>query len=95
MKEKVRVLVIYDISDDRRRRSYMKLLNSFGYRIQESAYEAYLSNQKYDKLLKSLKRMENSQDSVVLYKLNSICDITCFGDTSYQERLIYNEDVFV
>ena len=37
MKEKVRVLVIYDISDDRRRRMYVKLLNGYGYRVQESA----------------------------------------------------------
>ena len=43
MKEKIRIIVIYDIKDDKRRRTYMKLLNSYGYRVQYSAYEAYLT----------------------------------------------------
>lgn len=88
-------IVIYDISDDKRRRQYMKLLNSFGYRIQESAYEAYLSPPKYNKLKKCLKNLENSQDSVILYKLNALCDKISFGNISYQENYMYDENVYI
>ncbi|SEQ67639.1 CRISPR associated protein Cas2 [Lachnospiraceae bacterium NE2001] len=95
MKEKVRVLVIYDVSYDKRRRTYMKLLNSFGYRVQESAYEAHLSYSKYDRLKKCLKKLENDKDTVIIYKLNSLCEIISYGDTSYRERMIYDENVFV
>ncbi len=95
MKEKIKVLVIYDISDDRRRRKYMKLLNSFGYRVQESAYEAVLSHDKYEKLRVTLKKMENKEDSVVLYRLNSLCDVISYGDDSYKNNAIYVENFFV
>lgn len=39
---KMFVLVIYDISDNRRRASLAKILAGFGYRVQESAFEAML-----------------------------------------------------
>jgi len=41
-----RVLIIYDIVDDKRRSKYVKFISSFGFRVQKSAFEA-----KVDKIL--------------------------------------------
>lgn len=34
MDNKYRVLIIYDVSDDRQRRNYVKILNRFEHRVQ-------------------------------------------------------------
>ena len=46
------VVVIYDIIDNKRREFLKKLLNSFGNRIQRSAFECLLTREKYEILLK-------------------------------------------
>ena len=48
------VVVIYDIIDNKRREFLKKLLNSFGNRIQRSAFECLLTREKCEILLKVL-----------------------------------------
>lgn len=95
MKEAIKVLVIYDVKDNKRRRTYMKLLNSFGYRVQYSAYEAQLTYKKYDKLKTILKKLEKDEDSVIIYRLNSSCEIINYGDKSYKENAVLSDNLFV
>lgn len=45
------VLIIYDIIDNRRRTQFSKFLLSYGVRIQKSAFEAYINQKLYDKLI--------------------------------------------
>lgn len=65
---------------------------SFGYLL---LYEAQFSYSKYDMLKKCLKKLENDEDTVIVYKLNSLCEITSYGDTSYKNGMIFDENVYV
>ncbi len=95
MKEKIRVIIIYDIKDDKRRRAYVKILSSYGYRIQYSAFEAYLSHKKYEKLKFVLKKLEVDEDSVIMYKMNSLCETIHYGDTSYLASVEESDCLFL
>lgn len=45
------VLVIYDITDNKRRTKMVKCLERYGVRVQKSAFEAFLTERKYDELV--------------------------------------------
>ena len=45
------VLVIYDITDDRRRTRMVKCLERYGIRVQKSAFEAFLMEKKYERMM--------------------------------------------
>lgn len=47
-------LVIYDISNDKRRNKISKVLEGYGKRVQYSAFECFLNSTKYNKLLRDL-----------------------------------------
>ena len=51
------IVVIYDIIDNKRRAFLKKLLNSFGNRIQRSAFECLLTREKYEILLKKSRKV--------------------------------------
>ena len=48
--DKVFVLIIYDIVENRKRVKLAKLLQGYGFRIQKSAFEAVVTKKKYKKL---------------------------------------------
>ena len=48
------VLVIYDIVDNKKRVKFAKYLQGYGTRIQKSAFEAHLTRKVYEKLPQSL-----------------------------------------
>lgn len=61
---KMFVLVIYDISDNRRRASLAKILAGFGYRVQESAFEAMLTKGQLAKLVARIDRFAIDCDNI-------------------------------
>ena len=77
--DKVFVLVIYDICDNKKRNSLAKLLLGYGFRIQKSAFEAVISERKYHKLLKELEPYGSEEDSVRVYKIIGHGQVTTFG----------------
>ena len=46
-----RVLIIYDIVDDKRRNKFVKFVSSYGFRVQKSAFEGRLDRLLYRRLL--------------------------------------------
>ena len=52
--DKVFVLIIYDIIENKKRLKLAKLLQGYGFRIQKSAFEAVITKKKYKELLKAL-----------------------------------------
>ena len=92
MDNKYRVLIIYDISDDRQRRNYVKILNRFGRRVQYSAFEAILSEKPYKKLLNMIGRIYDKDDSIRIYRMCMDTDVSCFGK---DDGIImdYNDDI--
>lgn len=78
--EGIYVLIIYDISLDASRSSFAKLMEGFGFRVQKSAFEAYLTPGKYEKLLRLIPGcIDPATDSVRVYQLHCSCDIRLFG----------------
>jgi len=75
------VLVIYDIEDNRKRTKLAKLLTSFGFRVQKSAFETNLIESKYKSLISKLALFakDNSNDSIRVYKIRGTGAVTVFG----------------
>lgn len=67
----MRVVVSYDISDDKRRRMIAKLLEGYGYRVQYSVFECDLSAKQLKKLHRELRPYVKGKemDSVRFYPL--------------------------
>lgn len=88
--EKVFVLIIYDIVDNKKRVQLAKYLQGYGFRIQKSAFEAIISKKKYKKLLSGIPRYVGKDDSVKVYKIIGNGQVTTFGKASdiQQEELI-------
>lgn len=88
---KVFVLVIYDIIDNKKRVKLAKLLLGYGFRIQKSAFEAKLTESKYRKLLTELKMYESAEDSIRVYRIIGNGNVTVFGEEKDTEL----EDIIV
>ncbi len=73
------VIVIYDISSNKKRLRLFKLLKSYGFRVQKSAFEAEIEKSCYAELLKKLSRYGNEHDSVRIYRIIGEGHITSYG----------------
>jgi len=64
-------VVIYDISDDKRRRRVFNLLEGYGQRVQFSAFECVLNDRKFEELRSRLiKVVKVNEDSVRFYPIS-------------------------
>ena len=85
------VLVIYDIAENKRRTKLAKTMKSFGFRVQKSAFEAHLSESKYNKLMSMLNPIVENEDSIRVYKIRGSGAVTVIG----KEAVCENEDVII
>ena len=90
-KDKYLVLIIYDISDNKRRLKLAKHLESYGTRVQKSAFEAWLTKKKISKLMDSLRKIVQTEDNVRIYKLKGYGEITVMGSQNF----VNEEDVII
>ena len=67
----MRVLISYDISDDKRRREVAKIMEGYGYRVQYSVFECDLKRQQMKALQKALRPHVKARqgDSIRFYPL--------------------------
>ena len=78
------VLILFDISSQKKYRLLMKLLKRYGIRIQKSVFEAQLKASQIKKLTASAKRLMSSQryydpdDKMRIYKIAGNCEVTVF-----------------
>lgn len=79
--KKCLTVIIYDISDNKQRTRMVKLLESFGIRIQKSAFEAWLDNKTYSRLCAKLDRLVKEDDHVKLYRLSGVSETKTWGKT--------------
>ena len=85
------VLIIYDIIDNKRRTKMVKLLESYGTRVQKSAFEALINKGQYVKIIDGIKKIISNEDNVRIYRLNSSNEVLLLGE-SYS---VYEEEVIV
>lgn len=84
------VVVIYDIISNKRRIFLKDLLNSYGYRIQRSAFECVLTKEKCASLLKKIETFAEKDDLIRIYKLNQNVKKVVYGERLETE----NEDYY-
>ena len=62
------VVVVYDIPDDKRRRSLSKFLEGYGRRVQLSVFECFLTLEEMRQLHQALRpKVDVEQDNVRMY----------------------------
>ncbi|WP_296865631.1 CRISPR-associated endonuclease Cas2 [Thermosyntropha sp.] len=87
------VLIIYDISEDKKRNRLAKMLSNFGVRVQKSAFEAWLNQKQYDKLIMRLDKIEyDENDYLRVYKLTGFSEVKTWGNlgpTANDDFLIF------
>ena len=79
--DKVFVLIIYDIVENKKRVKLSKVVAGYGFRIQKSAFEAVITKKKYHELLKRLPAFVSSEDSIKVYKIIGKGQVVSFGKT--------------
>ena len=70
LNRKYLVVVIYDISNDKRRSKLGKFLSGFGIRVQNSAFECYIDEKTYKKLSEKIKYYIRKEDLIKIYKID-------------------------
>ena len=89
--DKKLILIIYDIIDNKRRTKMVKLLESYGTRVQRSAFEALINRNQYSKIIEGIKKTISNEDNVRIYRLNSSNEVFLLGE-SYS---VYEEEVII
>lgn len=66
-------VIAYDVSDNRRRRALVRVLESFGERVQESVFEAWLTDRERKTLeVRANACLNKSADRLAIYVLPKI-----------------------
>ena len=77
------ILIIYDITDNRRRLKFAKLLEGYGKRVQKSAFEAMLTPSSYEKLVSQIPSYidyKKGEDNVRIYRITGKGKVTAWGE---------------
>ncbi len=84
-----RLIITYDISNDKLRTTFSKYLSKFGYRLQFSVFEIKNSERILDNIkTKITAYFENKfeqSDSVIIFHLSIQCEKICFGYAKNEE----------
>ena len=83
-------IVSYDISNDKLRTKFAKYLSRFGHRLQYSVFQIDNSSRIIDNIIQDLKnnfeKKFTQEDSVMIFKLSSSCEIIRFGYAKNDEK---------
>lgn len=91
-RRKYLVVVIYDISDNTRRYKMGKMLSGYGYRVQRSAFECYLTAKQYEHVVAKAKALINEKEDLLrIYKIAGKPEIVYFGNIG----LIDDDEVLI
>ena len=86
------VLVIYDITNDKRRTKMVRCLERYGVRVQKSAFEAFLTERKYDELVaRTTHLIDPYTDSLRIYLLANHTSVRSWGvgDRHVEDIIIF------
>ena len=74
------VVICYDISDNKRRYRFAKLLERYGLRVQRSVFEGNLSKVKYNQLVSKIDGYIIEGNNVRVYKITGNGEIKTWGN---------------
>ena len=90
--KKLFVLIIYDIIENKRRNKFFKLMKSYGFHVQKSAFEALVSDKLFHKLQQEIPGLIDPEvDSVRMYRMTGYGEVNLFGKNTKIEA----EDVII
>ena len=91
--DKLFVLIIYDITDNKRRTKFSKQMQAFGKRVQKSAFEAILKESVYERMTTMIPRLiDPEEDTVRVYRFSGYGNVQLFGNS---EKIIDEEVIIV
>lgn len=73
-------VIIYDITDNKRRLKMSKFLECFGFRVQKSAFEAVITSTKIKKLREGIDDIIEEDDCVKIYVLKGVSEVYTWGE---------------
>ena len=73
-------LLIYDIVDNKKRNRFAKFMESYGMRVQKSAFEIRINKRKFYEMLYRIPAFVSAEDSVKLYKIRGNGEVYCWGN---------------
>lgn len=91
------VMVLFDVSDQRKYRFLIKILNKYCLRVQKSVFEAQLKMSQVKQLSDSIEKLMSSprffdpDDNVRIYRISGSCTATVLGEC--RSRVI-EENIF-
>ena len=88
------IVIVYDITDNKRRELLRKTLLRFGNRVQYSVFECELTSRQIEKMTKAIRNiMSKEKDNVRYYQIckNCVQSIEIFGG----KPLTTIEDVYI
>ncbi|MBQ0068109.1 MAG: CRISPR-associated endonuclease Cas2 [Phascolarctobacterium sp.] len=85
MQPKIRTIIMYDISDNKNRYKVVKLLESYGIRIQESVFETKIDKWQWHEILtKARQYIDIETDSFRMYDISRCGNETILGNPQTQ-----------
>lgn len=86
-------LVIYDISDDKRRNDLSKILDGYGQRVQRSCYEMKLEHYEYENLIIDIEKFYNKKedDNIIVYRAieSQVENFNTLNEREFSNGLIF------
>lgn len=61
------IVIAYDIEDDKKRRTVVKLLQQWGTRVNKSVFECFLSDIELEKLKRKLAKIAKQWEDIILF----------------------------
>lgn len=91
----MKVIISYDIADNKLRADFNKFITKYGYRLQYSVYEITNGTRILNNMLLEMdaqfKKRFSQMDSIYIFKLSDGCDIIRYGyaENEKQKYLIF------
>ena len=86
--KRIYLLIIYDIVSNKRRTAFAKKMSGYGFRVQKSAFEAFVSEHLYKKLLSEIPgAIDRQEDNVRVYKMFGCSQVRLFGNSETIEKM--------
>ena len=87
-------IITYDIPDTPRRTKIAKILLDFGNRVQYSVFEAELTEELYQKMVKRIRwHLIENEDNLIIYRLCQNC--TAQKEQLGCGQLVEDKDVYI
>lgn len=80
------VVVMYDITNNKRRYHLAKLLKGYGIWVQRSVFECILTEEKYNKLIRAIEKFVKFGDLIRIYRLAGNTSLRVWGEVGFTEE---------